>query len=346
MQKTLRELADIAGGSVTGDPKICITGIRSFEDAGPSDLVLVASSKFLKKIDETKAGAFLVADKIKVVGHNLLRVSNPKLAFAKLLLLFYPPERLQPGIHPTAYVDPLAEVDRSAHVGAFVYIGPCCRVAARCQIFPGTVLMRNVIVGNGTVLYSNVSVYGDVEIGSETIVHSGSVLGSDGYGFVYDGQEHVKIPQVGGVRIGNRVEIGAGCCIDRATLGVTELRDGVKLDNLVHIGHNCVIGARSLLIAQVGLSGGTRLGESVTLAGQVGTNPQVEIGDRTVVTAKAGVSKSVPADLKVSGMPPIDHERWIRAQILYARLPEMHETLKNLQKEVERLKREKANGSD
>ena len=142
------------------------------------------------------------------------------------------------------------------------------------------------------------------------------------------------------------MEIGANCCIDRATLGITELGDGVKLDNLVHIGHNCAIGNHSLLIAQVGLSGGTKLGELVTLAGQVGTNPHVEIGDRTVVTAKAGVSKSVPADSKVSGMPPIDHDLWIRAQILYARLPEMYQALKELQKEVERLKGEKPNGVD
>ncbi|HEY3131281.1 MAG TPA: UDP-3-O-(3-hydroxymyristoyl)glucosamine N-acyltransferase [Acidobacteriota bacterium] len=346
MEKTLGELAEIVGGTVDGDRGARITGIRSFEDAGPCDLVLAAGSGFLKKVGKTAAGALLVQEGVAIEGRNLLRVPNPKLAFARLLAVFYPPERLQPGVHPTAFIDPGATVNHSARVGAFVYVGPGCCVSADCQLFPGTVLLRSVTVGRGSVLYSNVTVYGDVEIGSETIVHAGSVIGSDGYGFVFDGREHLKIPQVGRIRIGNRVEIGANCCIDRATLGITELGDGVKLDNLVHIGHNCAIGNHSLLIAQVGLSGGTKLGELVTLAGQVGTNPHVEIGDRTVVTAKAGVSKSVPADAKVSGMPPIDHDLWIRAQILYARLPEMYRALKELQKEVERLKGERANGVD
>jgi UDP-3-O-[3-hydroxymyristoyl] glucosamine N-acyltransferase len=207
------------------------------------------------------------------------------------------------------------------------------------------VLARNVTVGARTTIYSNVSIYANVQMGNDVIVHSGTVIGSDGYGFVWDEEQHYKIPQVGGVRIGDRVEIGANCCIDRATLGFTELKDGVKVDNSVHIGHNCVIGEHSLVVAQVGLSGGTKVGRFVTLAGQVGTNPHVEIGDRAIVTGKAGVSRSVPAGAKVSGTPPIDHDRWARAQILFGRLPEIYQTLKDVQRELKRLKEER-HGTD
>lgn len=345
MEKTLRELAEMTAGTALGDPETIVAGIKSFEEAGPADLVLLSGTKFLKKAAESAAGVFLVGEGVAVEGRNMLRVPNPKLAFANLLPIFHPPESLPPGIHRTACVDSEAIVHPTARVGAFVYVGPGCRLSAHCQVFPGTVLLRNVIVGEQSTIFSNVSVYSDVEIGSETIVHSGSVIGSDGYGFVFDGRQHVKIPQVGRVKIGNRVEIGANCCIDRATLGATEVGDGVKLDNFVHIGHNCVIGEHSLLVAQVGLSGGTKLGKLVTLAGQVGTNPQVEIGEGSKVWAKAGVSKSVPANSSVAGMPPMEHDRWIRAQIIYARLPEMYQTLKDLQREVQRLKRESANGT-
>ncbi|MBI4455869.1 MAG: UDP-3-O-(3-hydroxymyristoyl)glucosamine N-acyltransferase [Acidobacteria bacterium] len=346
MEKTLRELAQMIAGSVIGDPEARITGIKSFEEAGHSDLVLVSQAKFLKEASESIAGAFLVGEELVVKGRNMLRVSNPKLAFATVLRLFHPPESLQSGVHPTAYVDDSAVVHPSARVGAFVYVGPGCSLGGGCQIFPGTVLLRDVSVGAETTIFSNVSIYSKVEIGSGTIIHAGSVIGSDGYGFVFDGQQHVKIPQVGGVKIGNQVEVGANCCIDRATLGVTEVRDGVKLDNFVHIGHNCVVGEHSLLVAQVGLSGGTRLGKFVTLAGQVGTNPHIEIGDGTVVMAKSGVSKSLSPHSTVSGMPPIEHHRWIRSQIIYARLPEIYQALKDLQEEVERLKQERTNGAD
>jgi UDP-3-O-[3-hydroxymyristoyl] glucosamine N-acyltransferase len=338
MENTLQELAEITGGSVVGDASALISGIASLEEASPSDLVLIANRKFLRKAAQTSAGGFLVGANMEIKDRNLLRVENPKLAFAQLLSHFYPPETLPPGIHPTALVDSRASVDPTASVGALVFIGPGCRIQADCRIFPGSVLLRDVTVGPRTVIYCNVSIYSLVEIGSDVTIHSGSVIGSDGYGFVFDGKEHRKIPQVGGVRIGNKVEIGANCCIDRATLGMTLLGDGVKLDNSVHIGHNCVIGEHSLLVAQVGLSGGTRVGKHVTLAGQVGTNPQVEIGDGAVVTGKAGVSRNVPANTKVSGMPPLEHDRWVRAQILYARLPEIYETLKTVEREVKELK--------
>ncbi|MBI2821362.1 MAG: UDP-3-O-(3-hydroxymyristoyl)glucosamine N-acyltransferase [Acidobacteria bacterium] len=345
MDKTLGELAAIVAGSVAGDPGVRIRGIRALEEAGPSDLALVSRRRYLKEAAASQAAAFLVGEGIAVEGRSMLSVSNPRLALAKLLAFFHRKESLEPGIHPAAYVHVEALVHDSACVGAFAYIGPGCRLAAGCQVFPGSVLLRNVIVGERTWIFSNVSIYASVEIGSETIVHAGSVIGGDGYGFVYDGAEHVKIPQVGRVKIGNRVEIGSNCSIDRATLGVTEIGDGVKLDNFVHIGHNCVIGDHSLLVAQVGLSGGTRLGKFVTLAGQVGTNPQVEIGEGTVVTAKSGVSKDVPANSTVSGMPPLEHGRWMRSQIIYARLPEMYQALRDLQREVDRLKRENANGT-
>ena len=321
-----------------GDDSALISGIASLEEAGPSDLALISNRKFLKRAPDTSAGGFLVGRDVEISDRNLLRVENPKLAFALLLSIFYPAETLPRGIHPTALVDHLAMVDPSAGVGAFVYIGPGCRVEADCRVFPGSVLLRDVIIGPRTVVYSNVSIYSSVEIGSDVIIHSGTVIGSDGYGFVFDGKEHQKIPQVGGVKIGNKVEIGANCCIDRATLGTTVVADGVKLDNSVHVGHNCVIGEHSLLVAQVGLSGGTRVGRKVTLAGQVGTNPQVEIGDGAIVTGQSGVSRNVPANIKVSGLPPIEHNRWVRAQILYSRLPEIYQTLKTLEKEVEKLK--------
>lgn len=338
MRRTLAELAEIVGGEARGDRDLAITGVKSLEEAGPSDLVLLSSPRFLKRARESGGGAFLVDPAVALDDRNTLAVARPKLAFARLLALFHPPAASPPGIHPLACVDPSARIDPQASIEAFAFVGPGCILAAGCRLHAGVVLQREIRIGRRTVLYPNVSVYAGVEIGDDCIIHSGTVIGSDGYGFVFDGSRHVKIPQVGGVRIGQNVEVGANCCIDRATLGSTEIGDGVKLDNFVHVGHNCAVGENSLLIAQVGLSGGTRVGKGVTLGGQVGTNPQVDIGDGSKVMGQSGVSKSVPAGSTVSGTPARDHQHWIRSQILMARLPEIYETLKALQEEVSRLR--------
>lgn len=338
MEVSLDKIAEWVGGKIVGDPHLRIGGIASIEEAKPGEITFLANPKYASKAMQTRASAILVRAKIDGVSCALLVVEDPYFAFTRLLSRFHPPRR-----YP-AEVDPRAAIGKEVLLGTGVSIGPFVTVEDRARIGDRVRLGAGVFVGEGSeigedsLIYPNVTLREGVKIGKRVIIHSGTVIGSDGFGFAPHQGKYHKIPQVGGVIIEDDVELGANVTVDRATLGNTIIGAGTKVDNLVQIGHNVTVGADSILVAQVGISGSAKIGRHVTLAGQVGVAGHLMIGDNVVVGGKSGVTKDIPAGENVSGFPPLPHKAWLKAQATFPHLPEMRERIKALEKEVEALR--------
>jgi len=322
---TLQQLADQVGGTMEGPGALEITGVAPFETAGQGEITLAAGPAFLRNPEKTGASALIIPTKaeIRTGDKALLRVAQPKVAFAHILRLFHETPFVARGISS------LAVVGRGCVIAPEVTIDPFVRLGAGVVIEAGVTLHSGVSVGDecrigeGTVIYPNVTLYRKTIIGRRVIIHSGTVIGADGFGYVHDGKHQVKVPQTGHVEIGDEVEIGANCCIDRATFGATVIEDHVKLDNLVHVAHNCRIGRNTVIVGCCGISGSVRIGENCVLAGQVGVADHVTIGDGVTVLARAAVFKDVPSGSRVSGTPARDHREELRNQALLRRLPEL-----------------------
>jgi UDP-3-O-[3-hydroxymyristoyl] glucosamine N-acyltransferase len=333
-------LGDIAvqvGGEVIGNPKKPIKGVRPFESAGKDHITYADHPAFLKQLRATSAGAVIVPRSVKKQEGNLLRVDNPRVAFAKVLYLFFPPR------HPGRGIDPNASVASDLSHGKDVYIGPCVaidekvRIGDRVRIHAGSVIGSEVVLGNDVTVYPNVTIGDRCHVGSRVIIHSGTVIGSDGFGFAPDGENYVKIPQTGIVQIDDDVEIGANNTIDRATFGKTWIKKGVKTDNLVHIAHNVIVGEDSVLVAQVGIAGSTQLGRHAVLAGKAAVAGHLKIGDNVTIGPKAGVSKSIESGRIVSGSPEMPHRLWLKVCRIIPRLPDLLRRVTRLEKAVEKI---------
>jgi UDP-3-O-[3-hydroxymyristoyl] glucosamine N-acyltransferase len=339
MERTLESLACEVQGRVKGDGSVLISGVAGIEDAKGGDITFVSNEKFLPMLKKTKASAAIVSQDIVDISLPLLIVSNPLLTMAKILTLFTPKASLSTGISDKGWVSPSARLGKEVTVFPFVYVGDEVRINSRVTIYPGVYIGAQTKIGEDTTLYPNVTIYPRCIVGKRVIVHAGTVIGADGFGFVKDGEEHFKIPQEGIVEIEDDVEIGANCCIDRATFGKTIVRRGVKIDNLVQIAHNVRIGEHSIIVAQVGISGSTKVGKNVTLAGQVGLVDHIEIGDNVIVGAQSGVTKNVPANQVVLGSPHLPHRQFLRVASVWIKLPELKSKLDMLLKRVEELEK-------
>jgi UDP-3-O-[3-hydroxymyristoyl] glucosamine N-acyltransferase len=344
---TLASLARRLGGEVEGDGATVLTGVASLRSAGPADLSFLAGRRYAALLAESRAGAVVCPAGFEAPGRNLLRVDNPALSFGRAIEILVPPRSSGvPGVHPTAVVG------EGVETGEDVSIGPCACIGDRCRLGRGVVIGPLVAVGagteigEGTRIEARVAIYPGVRIGRRCHIHSGAVLGSDGFGFARDPEgRHRKIPQVGGLEIGDDVEIGSNCAIDRGSLDDTVIGRGTKLDNLVHVAHNVCVGEDSLLIAQVGISGSTRVGSRVVLAGQAGLVGHIEVGDDAVVGAQAGVIRSVAAGEVVSGYPARPHRKALKSQVYVVKLPEMAEQIRRLEERLARIESERA-GAD
>ncbi|MGH9340129.1 MAG: UDP-3-O-(3-hydroxymyristoyl)glucosamine N-acyltransferase [Acidobacteriota bacterium] len=335
---TLQMLADHVNGQVVGDPDIEVTGIQPFELAVPGDLTLAAEKKYLQDLSKTAASAVIVPFSLSAetpAGQkSLLQTRQPKAAFARLLALVHYKPFSAGGISPMSFIGQNCQISEDVTISAFVHIGDNVTVSERVILHPGVCVGNGCSIGPDSVLYPNVTLYDGVVLGSQVILHAGAVIGADGFGYVFDGQDQVKIPQVGSVIIGDDVEIGANSCVDRATFGATTLESGVKLDNQVHIGHNCRIGQNTVIVAQVGLSGSVEVGKNCVFAGHAGVVDHVKIGDRVTVLMKSAVSKDVPSGSVVSGQPAIEHRRAMKIEALVRRLPEIYREWKAVRRKV------------
>ncbi len=332
MRYTLQEVADLVDGKVVGNAAAVVGDVAEIQLAKKGSLTFLGNSKYKKYLETTQATAILVPHDFQESGHNLIQVENPNLAFAKMIARFRPlPPHPEPGIHESALVD------RKAILGKDIYVGPYAVVEPQAVIENGAVIHAQAYIGQGSrigaraILHPRVMVYHHCTVGKACIVHSGVVIGSDGYGFVRTGQGIDKIPQAGKVIIGDEVEIGANCTIDRGTLGSTEIGQGTKLDNLVQVGHNVKIGKYCFVVAQVGIAGSTTIGAGVTLAGQVGVAGHLNIGDKAIVAAGSGVTRDVPPG-EVVFWYPAREQKQARREIAGIRLlPELRKRLAKLE---------------
>ncbi len=330
----LGELAERLGCRLEGDGGLEIGGVRGLEDAGPHDLTFVAQERYLPSLRGSSAAAVILGEGWPSADRPALRTANPYLAFAQALRVFHPSPVPLPGTHPSAVVATDARVAPDAS------IGPLCVLDREAEVGAGTILEAQVFVGagarigRGCHIFPQVTLREGVLLGDRVTVHSGAVIGADGFGYARDGRRYVKIPQVGRVVIGDDVEIGANATIDRATLGETRIGRGTKIDNLVQIGHNVRVGEDTVVVAQVGISGSSRIGSRVTLAGQVGVVDHVEIGDDVIVGAQSGVTKDIPPGSLVLGSPAIPHAEFKRQLATVARLPVLRRTLRALEERL------------
>jgi UDP-3-O-[3-hydroxymyristoyl] glucosamine N-acyltransferase len=337
MKKRLKELAQWVNGTVVGDGEIEISGVAAIEEARLGEITFVANPKYLPKLSETHASAVIVSKEVTQADKPLLCVTNPYLAFAKILTLFSHKPYQPKGIDSNTWISPTATLGRDLTLYPFVYIGDHCSIGDRVTLYPGVYIGEDSSIGEDSILYPNVSVYSGTVIGKRVILHSGVVVGSDGFAYVKEGKKNVKIPQVGRVEIEDDVEIGANTTIDRATFGKTIIRRGVKIDNLVQVAHNVVIGEDSILCAQVGISGSTKIGSNVTLAGQVGVVDHIEIGDNVMVGAQAGVTHRLPPNQGYVGSPALPHREFLRANAVFPKLPEMRKILIDIEKRIKKI---------
>lgn len=334
---TLGELAEIVRGEVMGDPDLIIRGVSGVKESRSDTITFAENPGYLEAAEQSAAGAVIVPDEVTDSGKPLLRVGNPRLAFAKIARLFVPDVFYKPGIHPTAVVADSAKIGENVSIHALVVVDEKAEIGDNTILAPGVYVGPDVKIGNNTVIHPNVVIEYDTIIGSNVIIHGGTVIGSDGYGFVTDEEGHHKIPQLGNVIIEDEVEIGANVTIDRGTSGPTVIGRGTKTDNLVQIAHNVQVGPENLLIAQVGIAGSTKLGRRVTLAGKTGVDGHIELGDNTTIAAGSIVTKNTPPGVFYSGNPAHDHREELREQAARRKLPELLKKIKQLEKRVEQL---------
>ncbi|MGD0940063.1 MAG: UDP-3-O-(3-hydroxymyristoyl)glucosamine N-acyltransferase [Terracidiphilus sp.] len=331
----LGELAKRLGAELRGDAEMEVTGVKGIEEAGPTEVTFVANPKYGGLARKTKAAAVLVEPEFPEIEAATLRIKNPYLAFSRTLGIFYQPPAYAPGIHPTAVIDPTAVLGEGAHIGAYVVIGARVRLGDHATLLPHVVIYPGVRAGSNFFAHAHAVVREDCILGDNVTLENGVVIGADGFGFAKNEAGHwEKIPQSGPVRLGNRVDVQANACIDRATVGETRVGDGTKIDNLVQVGHASHIGENTLLCGQVGLAGSSEVGDNVILAGQSAVAGHCAVGDGAILTAQSGVSHDVPAGKMLSGSPAFDNRTWLRAVTIFQRLPELMKRLDRLEKKL------------
>jgi len=337
---SVNDIARILGGEVAGDGNLTIRGINSLEEAGPGEISFLTNPRFRDRIVNTSASALIIREQTPLYNGPQVLVADPKIAYVKVAGLFAPDIPPFAEGNDRAFRYESCSIGKDVSIYPSVYIGEEAVIGDGSILFPGVFIGNRVRIGKRTVIYPNVSILEDCRVGNDVIIHGGTVIGSDGFGFVQDGIQSIKIPQLGIVQIDDRVEIGANNCIDRAAFGKTWIKSGVKTDNLVQIAHNVTIGENTIIVAQAGISGSVKVGRQVVIGGQVGVADHLEIGDRVMIASQSGIAKSVCPGEIVSGTPAMPHRRWLRVSNLLARLPEMIHTVRDLEKRLNILEME------
>lgn len=334
---SLKEIARIVGGEILGDEQLKIKGINALDEAGPGEISFLTNPRFKDKLSLTSASAMLLREPISLYKGAQVIVANPGVAYAKVAGIFAADVPLYPGISDKAVCHASCILGKEVSIYPNVFMGENVSIGDETVLFPGVYIGDRVQIGSRTVIYPNVTVLERCRIGNNVIIHAGTVIGSDGFGFVRDGVHSIKIPQMGIVQIDDHVELGANNCIDRAAFGKTWIQSGVKTDNLVQIAHNVTIGEDSIIVSQAGISGSVKIGKQVVIGGQVGIADHLEIGDKVMIASQSGVAKSIPPGEVVSGTPTMPHRLWLRTSGLITRLPELKTSIRDLEKRLRRL---------
>ncbi|MBU1626592.1 UDP-3-O-(3-hydroxymyristoyl)glucosamine N-acyltransferase [bacterium] len=339
INKKVRELADLLGIPFEGDGDVEIYGYSGIQDSKKGTITFLSDKKFEKFLDKTRASAIILQK-----GKEYPSIKIPKLyseypyfTFVKIIELFKPRRHPLPGIHKTAIIEESVHFGNNVSIGAHVFIGEKTSIDDGSIIYPSAFIGRNCKIGKNSIIYPNVSILDETEVGSKVIIHSGTVVGSDGYGYINISGIHEKIPQTGKVVIEDDVEIGSNVSIDRATLDETRICKGTKIDNLVQIAHNVKIGENTLIVSQVGIAGSSEIGKNVILAGQVGVIGHIKIGDNSIIGSQSGIGKSLPPNSRCSGSPAIDHKSWLKSIVTFPKIPDMLKKLNELEERINKL---------
>lgn len=333
MRMTARELAESIGARLEGDGSLELTAVAAPERAGPKQLIYVEAAKHVDRAVVSEATCVVASDGIELPGKTVLRSAQPKVAFAKAAGLLLGREPIASGIHASAIVAPLARIGTNVGIGPYAVIGEGTHIGDGTQVGAHCVIGAGSWIGENCRIHARVTMYSGVRVGHRVEIHSGAVIGADGFGYAFDGERYWKFPQAGIVEIADDVEIGANATIDRGSLDDTRIAEGVKLDNLVHVGHNVQIGAHSVVAAQTGISGSSRLGHHVVCGGQVGIADHCTLEDQSVAGAQAGIptGKTIRSGQTVWGTPARPLDRFKEAYVWFARLPELGERIKRLE---------------
>ena len=344
MEFTAAAIAGFLKGEIDGNPEVKVNTIAKIEEGHEGALSFLANPKYEHYIYTTDSSVVLVnktfvpSQKIRA---TLIRVENSYESFASLLRLVDQARPRKTGIHPAAVIESSAKIGSDVYIGPYSYIGENAVIGDGCSVYPNVYIGDNTQVGSKSTLYPGVTVYHECILGNSCIVHAGSVIGSDGFGFAPQSEnEFMKIPQLGNVVLEDNVEIGANVTIDRATMGSTIIRKGVKLDNLIQVGHNVEVGENTVMAAQCGISGSTKLGKNCMIGGQVGFAGHIKIANGTKIGAQAGILSEIKEEnTAIIGSPAIDIKQFMKSSILFRRLPDMNTKINSLEKELEALKK-------
>ncbi len=345
--RKLGELSDKIGGRIIGDPNTEIRGVSGITDAKKYDISFLANPKYRSHLDTTSASAVIVGRDIEQGQIPLVQVQNPYFAFLQIVRFLFPLQiQIERGIHPSVVIGKSTNIGKNVAIEANVVIQDNVSIGSNSVIRPGVFIGQGCQIGADCLIHPNVTIYHDTTICNRIILHAGTVIGSDGFGYASKDGCHHKIPQIGTVTIEDDVEIGANVTVDRAALGQTIIKKGTKIDNLVQIAHNVKIGAHSIIVSQVGISGSTELGNYVVIGGQAGLGGHLNIGDGVQIGAQSGVTKSIPAGTSVSGYPARPHFKAKRKEASVLRLPRLFKRVQNLENILKRIKDYLRNNED
>lgn len=326
----LGEIAELVSGELKGDPELEIKGASGIHEAGEGEITFLSDRKLTGDCIKSRAAAVLVREFNADLNKPQVITENPYYAFARLLEFFYVKPLTPAGISSRAFVSDSARLGAEVTIHPFAYISEGAVIGEKTVIHPGVFIGENTAIGAECVIYPNVTLREGITIGSRVIIHPGAVIGSDGFGYVPEGGRHYKIPQVGGVILGDEVEIGANVTIDRATTGQTRIGSGTKIDNLVQVGHNVRIGENSIVVAHTAIGGSTKIGKYVVIGGLVGIADHAEIDDGCIIGSQSGIMGHLSKGVYF-GSPAIPHRDWLKASVLFARLPQLNKRIKELE---------------
>lgn len=343
MEFSAEMIAGLVEGVIEGDPKATVHDFAKIEEGRPGCISFLANDKYAHYLYETKSSIVLVNKDFKIEGDvsaTLIRVDDARETVGKLLAIYDSMKPKKTGIDPLAFIAPDAEIGEDCYIAPFAYIGAKVKIGKGTAVYPHVVIYDGASVGENCTIYPQVSVYHGCKIGNRCILHSGAVIGADGFGFAPTEEGYEKIPQIGIVTIEDDVEIGANTCVDRSTMGSTYVRKGVKLDNMVQIAHNVEVGPNTVMSAQVGVAGSTKIGQWCMFGGQVGIGGHATVADRTMAGGQTGISSNIKKPGQtLMGAPAIDAKNFWRSSVVFKQLPELSATVSQLKREIEELKK-------